>query len=368
MTASRQADILIPVFFRGGAQTVFISIANGLAERGHRVRALTFDANGPKVGELRGVELVALGKNPYARIGNVLRLARWLRSADAAPVVLGGMFSWNVKLLIARVLSRAQRRVVISDHNHLLPRVQAGDRRAAFVRTMMRFAYSWADAIVAVSDGVAEETRALGPRVAERVVTIHNPVVDGLLIEKIGGSESHAWLDDPEIPVVAAMSRLVPVKNYALLLDAFARADGLGGKARLVIIGDGPEKEALECQASSLGLEGRVDFVGARDNPMPLLKKADLFVHPSNREGFGLVIVEALAAGVPVVATDCRSGPADILGGGAYGDLVPVGDLAALTAAIDRALTNPRPVKSEAIEEYRIERIVDAYERVLFEA
>jgi glycosyltransferase involved in cell wall biosynthesis len=191
-------------------------------------------------------------------------------------------------------------------------------------------------------------------------------VVDRLLIEKISGSEPHPWLDDPDTRVVAALSRLVPVKNYGLLLEAFALADALAGTAKLVIIGDGPEREPLRAQAHSLGLVDRVDFVGARDNPMPLLKKADLFVHSSDREGFGLVIVEALAAGVPVVATDCRSGPSDILAGGAYGDLVPVGDAVSLAAAIDRALANPQPVKAEAIDRYRIETIVDEYERILF--
>lgn len=366
MVTPHQVDLLIPTFARGGAQTVFVSIANGLAQRGHRVRALTFDPGGPKAEELRGVELVALGDNPYARATALLRLARALRRPEAAPVVLSGMFSWNLTLLGARILARAHCRVVISDHNHLLPRIRAGDRRAALVRAMMRIAYPWADTIVAVSDGVANETMTLGRRVAERLVTIHNPVVDRLLAEKIACSEPHPWLDDPDTPVVAALSRLVPVKNYALLLEAFARADGLARTAKLVIIGDGPERAMLEARAHSLGLGSRVDFVGARDNPMPLLKKADLFVHPSDREGFGLVIVEALAAGVPVVATNCASGPSDILGNGAYGDLVPVGDAGSLAAAIDRALANPKPVLAEAIDPYRIERIVDAYEQILF--
>jgi len=366
MRTLHKVDLLIPLLERGGVETVFVSIANELAERGHRVRALTFDPHGRKAGDLRGVEIVALGDNACARTKAVVQLARALRRPEAASVLLSGMFSWNVTALVARLLSRSRCRIVISDHNHLLPRVRAGDKKATVIRTIMRFAYPLADRVVAVSDGVAEETASLGSRVAKRLVTIPNPVVDTLLQDKIAGTEQHPWLDDPDTRVVVALSRLVPVKNYALLLDAFARADGLAGRAKLVIIGDGPEKGRLQDQARSLGLEARVDLVGARDNPLPLLKKADLFVHSSDREGFGLVIVEALAAGVPVIATDCRSGPADILDNGRYGDLVPVGDADSLAAAIDRALLNPRKVNVEALDRYRIERIVDAYEGVLF--
>lgn len=366
MSSLHEVDLLIPLLGRGGVETVFVSIANGLAERGHRVRVLTFDPHGPKAEDLGGVEIVALGDDAYARTTALVKLARAMRRPEAAPVMLSGMFSWNVTALGARLLSRSRCRIVISDHNHLLPRVHAGDRRAAIVRTIMRITYPLADAIVAVSEGVAQETASLGPRVAKRLVTIHNPVVDRLLRDKMAGTESHPWLDDPDTRVVVALSRLVPVKNYALLLDAFAKADGLGGRAKLVIIGEGPEKGRLQDRARSLGIAARVDLVGARDNPLPLLKKADLFVHPSDREGFGLVIVEALAAGVPVVATDCRSGPADILDNGRYGVLVPVGDSDALAAAIDRALLNPQKVNIEALDRFRVERIVDAYERVLF--
>ena len=364
----RRVDVVMPTFGAGGVQSVFVSIANGLADRGVQVRVLTFDPSGPKAAELRGVELVALAPSLPSRPVALARLVRALRRPDAAPVVVTGMFSWNVTVLVARLLSGRRPRVVISDHNPLLPRIRSGDRRAAIVRVLMRGAYPLADTIVAVSDGVREETASLGRRVAPKVVTIHNPVVDRLLAAKIAGTEAHPWLDGPDTPVVAALSRLVPVKNYAMLLDAFAMADGLGGTAKLVIIGDGPERAALEAQARSLGIAERVDLVGARDNPMPLLKKADLFVHTSDREGFGLVIVEALAAGVPVIATDCESGPADILADGRYGDLVPVGDREALAAAIDRSLTAPKPVDPEALDRYRIERIIDDYERVLFDA
>lgn len=366
MSTRQAVDVLIPILDRGGVETVLVSIANGLAERGYRVRALTFDPEGAKVKDLVNVEILSLGNDAYARATALLQLARAMRRPDAAPVMLSAMFSWNVTALIARSLSRSRCRVVVSDHNHLLPRVLAGDRRAALVRRIMQLMYPFADAIVAVSDGVAEETATLGPRVAERLVTIHNPVVDQLLEAKIAGTEQHPWLDDPNTKVVVALSRLVPVKNYALLLDAFAKADGLNGTAKLVIIGDGPEKGRLADRARALGLDARVDLVGARANPMALLKKADLFVHSSDREGFGLVIVEALAAGVPVVATNCRSGPAEILGNGRYGELVPVGDSDSLAAAIDCALSNPPMVDVEALDRFRIERIVDSYERVLF--
>src|SRR6056297_1519610 len=152
MGRTHDVDVLIPLLGRGGVETVFVSIANGLAERGHRVRALTFDPHGSKADDLKGVEIVAMGNNAYARTKALIQLARALRRPDAASVMLSGMFSWNVTALAARLLSRSRCRIVTSDHNHLLPRVRAGDKRAAIIRTIMRIAYPLADAVVAVSD------------------------------------------------------------------------------------------------------------------------------------------------------------------------------------------------------------------------
>ncbi len=136
-----------------------------------------------------------------------------------------------------------------------------------------------------------------------------------------------------------SVGNLKPEKNQALLLRAFAalpRPD-----ARLMLLGSGPQEAPLRALAEQLGLAERVIFAGFQRDPAPFYAAADLFVLSSNHEGFGNVIVEALSHGLPVVSTDCPAGPAEILDGGTFGLLVPVGDAAALAEAMDAALDAP---------------------------
>jgi len=140
-------------------------------------------------------------------------------------------------------------------------------------------------------------------------------------------------------PRILTVGNLKPVKNHPLLLRAFA---ALGRpEARLMLLGQGRNEAALRALADSLGIGDRVIFAGFHPDPAPFYATADLFVLSSDHEGFGNVIVEALSCGLPVVSTDCPSGPAEILENGRFGRLVPVGDAGALTAAIDLALSAP---------------------------
>jgi glycosyltransferase involved in cell wall biosynthesis len=154
----------------------------------------------------------------------------------------------------------------------------------------------------------------------------------------------------------------VPQKDFTTLLDAVAQA-GRSTRLQLVILGEGPERSRLEDHAVSLGIAERVQFPGFLANPYPVLARARVFVSSSRFEGFGIAIVEAMTLRVPVVATDCRSGPAEILGHGSFGRLVPVGDSAALAAAIGAALADPGPVAEAArsATEYDVARVADRY-------
>lgn len=194
------------------------------------------------------------------------------------------------------------------------------DTAAHFPRTwagwasgkMVRLAYPRADRIIAVSQGVADGlVRDFGVSRA-RLAVLSNPT-DG---EAIRARAAAPGTDPPAPPYVVAMGRLVPNKNFALLIEAFARA---GGDERLLILGEGPERPALERWIAALGLADRVRLPGFVANPFPLIAGAQCYVLPSNAEGFPNGLVEAMALGVPVIATDCRSGPAEILADGAQG-------------------------------------------------
>ncbi len=131
------------------------------------------------------------------------------------------------------------------------------------------------------------------------------------------------------------------VKNHPHLLRAFARL--ACNDARLMFVGDGAGRDALLALARELGVADRVILAGFQSDPMPFYQTADLFALSSDYEGFGNVIVEAMACGTPVVSTDCPSGPAEILEGGKYGRLVPVDDIEAMASAIAATLDEPAP-------------------------
>ena len=216
-----------------------------------------------------------------------------------------------------------------SHHRHML-----GGRVA---RLATRLAYPQADRIVCPSAGVAHD---LARNFAARKTTvIANPLDAAMLAER--AARPHHW--QPDKPFIVAMGRLVENKNVSLLLAALAAARC---DQHLVLLGDGPLRQQLEAQAAQLGLADRVHFLGFVENPFPLIATARFFVSSSDAEGFPNALVEAMALGVPVIATNCRSGPSEILDEdetlaidalhhGRYGLLVPPGDPAALATAIE---------------------------------
>jgi glycosyltransferase involved in cell wall biosynthesis len=166
-------------------------------------------------------------------------------------------------------------------------------------------------------------------------------------------------------PVILAVGRLTLQKDFPTLIRAFARLRARRS-ARLVILGEGELRDELEALVAELGLTADVALPGFVDNPFSWMRGSALFVLSSAWEGFGNVLVEAMACGTPVVSTDCPSGPAEILENGKWGRLAAVGDAEALARAIAEALDDPNPpdVRARAAF-FSVERSVDAYLAIL---
>jgi glycosyltransferase involved in cell wall biosynthesis len=314
----------LPDLGGGGAQRTLINLAASFQRAGHEVMLGSAQADGPARAWIDpSVETIAVGSGQLRNA--LLPLAKLLR-ARRPDVVLSSVIDANIVAAAARALAGIPRsKLVVRETNSQRARGDIGVLR----KRLARRAYRSADAVVALSEGVRTELIedfALAPG---RVVTIHNPVEFDALVAQAKAvpppiAKDGLW--------IMGVGRLLRQKGFDRLMRAVAALQR--DDVRLVLVGEGPDRAALQSQADELGIGDRLIMPGFVQQPMHWLGAADLFVLSSRWEGFGHVIVEAMAAGAPVIAFDCPHGPRDIIRNGENGILVPDGDEAALTAAI----------------------------------
>lgn len=348
----------------GGAQRTVAKLAAGFARRGYDVDLVLAHATGPFLAELpEQVRVVDLAVPRLATA--VGPLVRYLRRARPA-VVFSALDYVNIVTLAAHRLSRVDVPVVVSERNTLSAAVaHTTRRRTRLIPHLISRIYPWADAVVAVSQGVGDDLLATCGLPADRLHVLYNPVVTPEVARMRAEPVEHPWLRQRDVPTVLAVGRLMPQKDYPVLLEAFAQLRRRR-PARLVILGEGPLRDQLTAQATRLSISEDVSMPGFCANPYPAMAAADAFVLPSRWEGLPGVLIEALFCGPPVVATDCPSGPREVLDGGRHGRLVPVGDAAAMATALEDALAGrvPRPT-AESWQPYEQETVVDAYLELL---
>jgi glycosyltransferase involved in cell wall biosynthesis len=249
-----------------------------------------------------------------------------------------------------------------------------GRRRRRLVALQRRL-YPTADAVVAVSRGVAEDVAARSGLARERITVVYNPAVTPEIARLSQEPVAHPWFAaGTGTPVMLAVGRLGAAKDFPTLIRAFARLRA-GRPARLVVLGKDKDARKTEKRvagyralAAELGVAGDVDFPGFAANPFAWMARASVLAVSSRHEGFCNVIAEALACGCPVVSTDCPSGPAEILEHGRWGRLVPVGDEAAMADALGATLDGPLEAAAlqRRAQAFSLDRAVDRYEELLF--
>jgi len=345
----------------GGAEKAVLNIAEGLAARGHRADVIALeDVAAHRIPAGIGYHALAgkggrvskgwLGKRLAARrlarrVGELARespfqmLVSTLPFADEVAIRAGLPVHW---CRIANTLSAEVARL-------------ASDNAAKAARRLARYRSLYAGrSLIAVSDGVGEDLRT-GIAVANaRVEVIPNPF-DFAALRKLAAGAAAL----PRRPYVIHVGRYSAQKRHDLLLDAYAR---LRTPHRLVLLAD--DDPRLRAQIDARGLGARVEVAGFQHNPFPWIAGADLLVLCSDHEGLPNVIIEALAVGVPVVSTDCPSGPREILAAALPECLVPVGNAGALAEAMGRALAQ-RPAAAQVdLSRYDAQRVITAYERL----
>lgn len=391
--------ILLPDLAGGGAERSMLLLAEALARRGRAVDLVLERLKGGYVDQVPdGLRVVTLRRSRFpggriavlradprglgvaarpvllavrvsGRIRYVAGLARYLREVRP-PVLLSAMTYTNLQALWARRLAGVPVRVVVSERNTLSARIAEPARhrvaRWRALPALVRRLYPEADAIVAVSDGVADDLAEVTGLPRGRIATVYNPVVGPGLTAQAAASPTHRWFGGDHT-VVLAVGRLEPAKDFETLLRAFALLRRRRA-AKLIVLGEGRERAALARLADALGIAADVDLAGWTDNPFAFMAHADLFALSSRFEGLPGVLIQALACGCPVVATDCPSGPREILEGGRFGPLVPVGDAEALAAAMADVLAAPpdRDMLRRRGADFSVDAATDAYSAILW--
>jgi glycosyltransferase involved in cell wall biosynthesis len=355
--------LFLPTLVGGGAERVAVNLAQGMVERGLPVDVVAAAAAGPLVGQVPARARLVDLKVPRV-IQSVLPLAGYIRR-ERPRVVISSMGHANVVALWAARLAPGATPVVVTVHNTISQSTPKAGPAAKLWPRLFRTFYPWASAVVAVSRGAADDlARTTGLR-RDRVQVVYNPVITPAMLAQARRAPDHPWYANGQPPVILGVGRLTPQKDFPSLIRAFAEIRR-ARPVRLMILGEGEERPALEALARELGVSEHVALPGFRPDAIACMASAALFVLSSRWEGLPTVLIEALAVGTPVVSTDCPSGPREILQDGGLGALVPVGDVPALAGAMGAALDRPRgAVPAEALTPFTRDAAVDNYLRLI---
>jgi len=350
-----------PCLIHGGIQRIFINLAQGFLDRGIAVDMVQATPEGAFRDQVpQGVRLIDLNAN--RALNSVLPLVRYLRS-ERPDAVISGAIQTNIAAAWAKKLAGIPLTLLITEHNT----ISAIISHAVMLRTRMspvfiRKFYPWADKISAVSHGAARDLADVMRIDVDNISVIYNPVINSLFWKRASEPLTDERFLACRGPIILTVGRLHFLKDYPTLLRALVEVRR-HVDARLVFIGDGEERANLMQLADEMGIASDVRFLGQVPNPLPYMQHATVFALSSVHEALPTVLIEALAVGLPVVATDCPSGPREILCDGAYGALVPVGDSFALAHALLDVLSNPvrAPLPPTALLRFNQDTAVSKY-------
>lgn len=338
MSTSKHVAFFLPDMRGGGAEKATANLANQMARVGVRVDVVLMKAEGVFLSDLdASVRVIDLRTQRF--IQSIPRFAHYLR-AEKPDAIHSQMFDTTFFAAAARRMAGVRPLLVSTIHSTLSVQAKESETRTLrgakrkLTRILSSAVHKWdVDQVVTVSQGVADDfSLTIGfPR--DRIKVVHNSIDIDSINASAKERVDHPWFTPGQPPVFLGAGRLHEAKGFDVLIRAFA-AVRRENSCRLMILGEGPDRAALELLATSLGVAGDVSLEGFIKNPYPYMNACFAFVLSSRREGLPTVLIEALALGKPVIATDCRSGPSEILEGGKYGALVPEGNVTALAQAM----------------------------------
>ncbi len=326
--------LLVSDFEDGGVERNFTSLAAGLAALGSEVHFMVGNPGHAYLKELtQDVRIIPVAGDPT-------HLLRIYLPQQQPAILLTGKLSDDIASLAVKRLLGLETRIVAAVGTLLSGRFAA--HRWNFIKTLretqqIRLTYGQLDGITALTEHVARDLRDYFRIRGVPIGVLNNPIIPPNIATLAAAPCDHPWLASGQPPVVIAVGGLRKVKDFPTLLRAFARLREVR-EVRLLILGEGKERRRLEHLAERLGIADQVDLPGFVANPYPFMARCRALALSSVREGLGNVLVEAMALGTPVVATDCTEGIRVLLQDGEIGGLVPVGDDQALARALQVAL------------------------------
>ena len=349
----------------GGAERSIVNLINNFTQKKIPVDLVLVSMEGPFIDLLpAGIGLINLDKNRVFQ--STWGLVNYLKS-EQPSILISTMPHVNIVAIVAKLIARVKTKNVIRD----VTTINIKDSNAFSIKSKLisfsaRKLYPKADYIVAVSKGVAEDLSMILNIPFDNINIIYDPIVDDSMLKLAEEQVTHPWFKEKDIKLILAAGRLTPKKDFPTLLKAFS-AVRQRIKTKLIILGEGPERSILEYQINKLNLVDNVDLPGFISNPFNYMKNADLFVLSSKVEGLPNVLIQAMAVGTPVVATNCHSGPAEILENGRYGPLVPVGDSEALAEAMLKILEHPPDplILKTGVSRFSVQKISDDYIKLI---
>ena len=350
-SSQRRIAVFVPTMHGGGAERAMLMFCRELLNRGLLVDLLTTRFEGPLCGLVpHGVSLVDL-KSKKTSLA-LPRLVRYLRQTRP-DALYSTIMNANVIAALAGKIAGGQTKMIVRESNAPISSPKTSMSAWATYKAAPHL-YRLTDGIIAVSRGVADELEVMNPRLIDKIRVISTPVISDDVIAQGMEPVDHPWFVKRDKPIILSAARLEPHKGMLTLVRAFSQVR-TERDARLVVLGQGTQQQQIEAEVKKLA--GPLQGARAR------MSKADAFVLASEFEGLPNVLVQAMAFGTPIVATDCKSGPAEILSGGRFGTLVPVKDQQNLAKGLLHALTLPRQheAMAHARATYGARRAVEEY-------
>ncbi len=366
---------IIQDLFLQGAQYVTALMIRGFVQDGYEVDLIVSQVHQKMLAETiyqpfevpRNTNIIVLPA--FKARNNIMALRNYLRTTHTRAVIaMSPNYMWS--LAIASLGVRNCPLISYVEHSGFITQ----DEKCMQIVSPRKFSLQWVKSkfltsrfpvIMAVSKGTAKAVEIFMALPAGRVKTVYNPVIDNLFYEKLKQQSTHPWLQHKDIPTFIAAGAHCKLKGHLMLFEAIKLANKVT-PVRLVLFGRGELTDTYKKWIEDNQMQSCIDIAPFTSNLPAEVKSADALIVSSIVESFSVVLVEAMAAGTPVISTRCPYGPPELLQDGKYGVLVPVGDSSAMAQALINQANNPNSiVPKEAWMPYTLERVVDSYKKAL---